>query len=283
MKAGIYDLPEEKYFAVDAISNSALRHFRRSPAHYQYAKANPKDPTPQMIDGVSFHKIILEPDKFWETHILQPADAPNRPQERHRHAKKPSKATLDAFLFWDQYNELAGDKRIITQEQADMFLEVSANIRNHPEIKPFLQRGRAEASLIGQDPETKLWCKCRPDFMTCVGGYDVMLELKSTDDARPDKFQRTAYNFEYFKAGAFYTDVAEWSGVGRPDVYLIVAFERDPPHGIKLYEVPESEMERGRNQYRVALDQLAYCKETGKWPGYSTDIEPLEFPAWAKD
>jgi hypothetical protein len=46
--------------------------------------------------------------------------------------------------------------------------------------------------------------------------------------------------------------------------------------------VPEDVLTFGREQYENALDVLARCEESGKWPGVAPDAEvELRLPLWA--
>ena len=280
MKPGIYEMEDEAYFADPAISNSDLKLFRRSPAHFKYLKEHPKDETPAMRAGKSLHCAILEPDEFMKRHAVIPDNAPKRPTAAQIKAPKPTEEAQQRIQYWTQWDMMNHGRLLVTPEKAAEYLEVGGLIRNHPSLSVFFDGGKAEHAVFGKDPETGLICKCKPDYLTRVKDYKVCLEIKSTEDARPKQFQRTAFNFEYFTAAAYYQDVMEWS-IGRPDLYLIVAFERDPPYGIKIYEIPDEAIERGRDWYDQSLSAMKQCIEDDDWPCYPTDVEVLDLPPWA--
>jgi hypothetical protein len=162
-------------------------------------------------------------------------------------------------------------------------------------LKAFLANGQFEQSVFARDPETGVMCKTRPDWLTKMvtreGEYTVMLDLKSTKDARPSAFGKSAYELGYFRAAAYYCDIHAWAtkpaGAENDyrsiDSFLLVAFERDPPYAMKLYEIGPDELARGRVQYREALNIYAECLKNYEWPAYETTIEQLQFPAWAKE
>lgn len=284
MKPGIYDIPDAQYFAADGINNSGLKEIRRSPAHFKYRQDNPKEPTAAMKAGTALHCAILEPGAFMNRFAIMPDNCPRRPTQRQIEAKKPSQATTDAIAFWTMWDLDNAGKQTMTATDAAEYLEIGCMVRQHPEVAPFFNReGRAEHAVFGIDPITKMLCKVKPDYLTVFKTYNICLEVKSTDDARPAAFQRTAYNFGYFQAAAFYQDVIKWSGQPPIDLYLILAFERTAPYGMKLYEVPDSELDRGRDQYMAAMAVYKECLDADYWPAYDTEIETLEFPAWAKD
>jgi len=278
---GVFEMPDDEYHALEAASNSGLRHIRRSPAHYRWAKDNPNDPTPAMRDGTAIHMAILEPERFLRTYVAAPDNAPPRPSKRQLEAKNPSEATIQAIQYWDMFDKQYGGANVISREKLEQYQNAAQSVRSHRAIAGLLSHGASEQSIFARDPQTKVWCKCRPDWLTTKGGYNVMLELKTTADAQDWAFQRTAYTLRYFEAAAFYMDVMEWSGVGRPDLYLIAVLEKDPPYAVRLFEIPEQDILIARDSYRVDLNRYAQCLEADIWPGYDQEISQLTHPAWA--
>jgi hypothetical protein len=287
MKPGIYTMPDEEYFAHSAVSNSDLKKLARSPAHFKEYKAHPPEPSKAMEAGSALHCAILEPDDFMKRYAILPDTAPAKPTAAMLAAfekgSKQQQASLDRIQFWSIFERESEGRIIISNEQAAEYLHIGGMVRTHPELSVFFDKGKAEQAVFGLDPVTKTLCKCKPDYLTKVNKYRVMLEVKSTEDARPDPFTRTSFNFGYYQAAAWYTSVMEWAGLGAPDLYLIVAFERSAPYGLKVYEVPPEAIEYGERRYREALDVYAYCLETDTWPNYDTTIETLSLPGWVKD
>lgn len=283
MEPGIYNMPDAEYFAHPAINNSGLKDMLVSPAHYKWRKDNPKEATPDMLSGSACHCAILEPDKFMERYAILPDNAPARPTPQMLGAKNPSESSAQRIQFWSTFKAQAGGRQVLSNEEAAEYLHIGTTIRNHPELSVMFDKGMAERAVFGNDPVTGVLCKCKPDYLTQVGKYKIMLEMKSTEDARPEPFTRTAFKFGYYQAGAYYTDIMEWAGLGRPDLYLIVAFERAPPYGVKIYEVSPEALEFGARQYRKALNLYKHCLDMNEWPNYDTTIEVLSLPAWARE
>jgi hypothetical protein len=125
--------------------------------------------------------------------------------------------------------------------------------------------------------------RCRPDLINKLNDYTVAIDLKSCEDARPGPFGRACYKYGYFHQDAFYRDVIEWSGWGKIDLFLFAAFEKEPPYAVKLYQSTDEAISRARATYRRNLNIAAECLERGIWPSYDTDIEVLDYPAWARD
>lgn len=283
MKPGIYPMKDEQYFAHTAVSNSDLKEVARSPAHYKAYKATPRQETAAMREGSAIHCAVLEPDEFLRRYAVLPDNSPARPTDAMLKAKKPSPSSVERMEFWMRWEAENAGKISLSCTEAAEYMELGTAVRNHPELSVFFEKGFAERAVFGTDPVTGTLCKCKPDYLTTVRNYSVTIELKTTEDARPEAFQRTAFKFGYYQGAAWYSDVQGWSGTGAPDLYLFVVVERKAPYGIKVYELTPEALEFGQRRYRAALDLYAYCLEMDEWPVYDTKIEPLSLPNWAKD
>ena len=283
LEPGVYVMPDKDYFALDAVSNSDLKQLARSPAHYKAYKAEPESKeTPAKLTGRALHTSILEPQEFFNRYAVLPPTAPNKPTESQLNAKNPAQASIEAIEYWNEFIARAGEKAIITTEQADKYLMIGDTIRSHPELSKFLNGGMAERVVIAKDPITGVLCRCKTDYAVKVNGLRVIIDVKSTEDARARPFSSNAFNYGYFTQAPYYADIWEWAGYPI-DLWLFAAFEKEAPYAVKLYEVLPEDMERGRVTYRKALNTYADCLAKDEWPAYRTDIEPLTFPAWAKN
>jgi len=283
IEPGIYDMKDEQYFSSPGISNSALSQFARSPAHYKESLKTPWETTPAKEKGKALHCLILEPEVFDENYFTLPADAPARPSKAVYNAKNPSEASMDKMELWATFDAQANGRTIFTADQTAAYKETAKHIRNHAELKNLLANGLAEKAVFGKDPVTGLLCRCKVDYLAEINGRIIIVDLKTSADARPNAFQRSAYNYGYFRQAAFYLDVCRWAGIEVQEPFIIACFEPDPPHGLKLFECSGETILRGRGSYRPLLNRMAECMEKDEWPGYDTDITPLLYPSWAQD
>ncbi len=278
------NMPDTEYHAHPAFGNSDLALIRsRSPAHWKARKAAPDVSTPAKLDGRALHCAILEPDTFLARYAVAPADAP-RDLRHLRDAAKPSDSTRASIQWWDAFDAANAGRIMLKQDDYDLKMRVADNVRSHPALRGYFDApgGVAEASVFATDPETGLAVKCRPDYSVTIGPHRVVLDPKSTDDARASVFCKSAYNYGYFQQAAFYTDVHAWNETPI-DLFLLIAFEKEEPFGLKVYEVSDDDMEFGRQQYRKGLSIAAECVKNDDWPGYDSSIEVLTRPSWAKE
>lgn len=285
---GMYDIPEDEYHELPYLSNSDISKVIRSPAHYYAAKLDPErepeEPTTQMLDGRALHTAILEPELYKERFIVLPPDAPARPTPQMLKAKNPSPSSVERMQWWEAWNIQAAGRVIVDAEKQERFLKCSKAIRSNPDIKAFLDHdGYAEKSFIDVHPGTGITRRCRVDFITQIPDIGtIAIDLKTTEDARPAPFSRSCYNYGYFRQADYYCDVIEGSGaMPRPDLFLFAAFERVAPFGLKLYQATESAMLRAGLEWEKALNKVRECLDANEWPGYSTDIQSVDYPAWA--
>ena len=112
--------------------------------------------------------------------------------------------------------------------------------------------------------------------------HGLITDGKSTDDASPAGFARTAWNMEMFFQAAFYSDGFQHHfGTKQPPVFAWLAQERDAPYATAFYAAPGDFVEYGRRRYRRLLQLFAGCLQSGQWPGYATNVQDLALPGWA--
>lgn len=261
----IRNLPAAEYFARPEISNSFLSLVRKAPA---LAKAYLDgtysiDPTPSMRLGTLVHTLILEPDQFGARYAIAPE------------CDRRTKAGKEEF---ERFTAEANGREIIPQDMHDQAAAMAAAVRRHSMARTLLASGEAEVSVFAEIDGMP--CKARIDFIR-AGGY--LVDLKTTADATPDGFARSAANFGYHRQDAIYRDVATAAGIENSD-FVFVCVEPKPPHLVACYQLDTEAEEQGRREYRHALDIWHRCVETGEYPGIANElITSISLPRWAID
>ena len=104
-------------------------------------------------------------------------------------------------------------------------------------------------------------------------GKDYVADLKSCNDASPEKFSRDAYNLQYHLQAAIYLELT-----GK-DRYYVIAVESSAPFNVAVYEMDFEMITSGRKMLYELIEKFK------NWDGlpetYSQKIELLSLPRWA--
>lgn len=149
-------------------------------------------------------------------------------------------------------------------------------------------------------------------------GQNMVVDLKTTDDASPEGFAKSIANWRYDLQHPYYLDglreairqsggklpkeaakgAAELSAYwvdketgelcrcrpdfwrGEPKHFIFIAVEKKPPFAVGVYVLDAESVELGRAQYRIALNRYAECMKSDSWPGYGDKIQTISVPAW---
>lgn len=171
-------------------------------------------------------------------------------------------------------------RTVLTQEQWEQLHGMAASVMAHPAASRLLTDvpGKAEISFYWNDPVTGELCRIRPDWLR---DDDIIVDLKTTDDASPDGFAKSVANWRYDVQDAFYCDGFR-EVTGRRARFVFIAVEKKPPYAVAVYALDAESKEIGRAQYREDLDKYAACKANDNWPGYGDAVQKLNMPGWHK-
>jgi hypothetical protein len=266
------------------ISKSGLDQIARSPAHYWQNYLAPDRPkrkqTPALLIGSVFHKLTLEPETFKQEYLVEPDNAPNRPTELQLFAENPSAKTRQAIDFWGRLEATYPEHQVISRDVFDTAQRMRDAVMKHPAARElFAIGGTAERTVLFTEPVSGAPCKCRPDYET---KEDIVLDLKSTIDASPAEFGRSAYNYRYHVQAPFYLDgINAEAGFRKVNDFVFIACEKEPPFGVGVYFADKAALELGREAYIADCETYMECLRTGQWPAYSPGILGLQIPSWA--
>lgn len=259
-----------------AISKSGLDLIHRSPAHYWAAYLDPnREPrieTEAMKIGTMVHTIILEPELITNYAVFNDAQIVAEIGGGNPRATNRYKEWKHALMLENE------GKIFVTGNLLTSVLRMREAVYSHPSAKDLLTDFTAEQTFMWVDPETGVMCKCRPDAVKNDG--KIILDIKSTEDAG-EAFAKSVFNYRYHVQAPFYMDGFEAATGIRPEWFIFIAVEKNPPYDVVVYYTPADVMEFGRNEYKNDLRRFKECKQSGIWPGYSSIIEPLKLPGWA--
>lgn len=182
----------------------------------------------------------------------------------------------DIKAEWEKVNE---HRTILNPEQWKTIHAMRDALMAHPAANALLTGvpGEAEKSVYWIDATTGVLCRCRPDWWR---DDNLIVDLKTTEDASPEGFARSIAKFRYDVQDAFYTDGVQQATGKRPKAFVFIAVEKKPPYGVGVYVLDAETKDLGRAQYQHDLRVYAECVRTGVWPGYGDKIQTISLPAW---
>ena len=270
-----YDLANDLYRASADLSYSETKLLARNPAHFRYYQDNPKARTPataQQFFGTLVHCAVLEPQAFHQRYSVVPDISKNSRE-------------------WKDLQGYLGEMDLvgITAQQRDDAQAAAASVRAHPRVAPLLASGFAEVSCYWNDPQTRVACKGRLDWVHHPERLEdhpkvaVPLDLKTSADASRLAFAKSVINFEYHRQAHWYeTGYALASGqLVAPMLFVVV--ESAAPFLCAAYTLDKWFMAQARKENRRLLDLYRHCTRMNDWPGYDPTITDLEAPRWALD
>lgn len=275
-KPGIYpDIPNVFYHESGiGISKSDLDLIHRSPAHFVAAKAEPRKETPAMLLGMVAHSAILEPDLFSSRYVVAP-----------KFDRRTKQGKEDAAAF--EFEAINSGRTPIEPEIYEAALGMRDAVYAHPAKRFLAGPGQAEASLYWYDTEVLEACGCVPDYQFCKARPDwlrwdgLIVDIKTTDDARPEAFRHKIDKFRYHVQAPYYSD-GVMSVIGEAlQGFVFLVVEKEPPYGISTCILDSGWLDIGRAVYKADLQRYIECRKANHWPSYAQEVTVIDLPKWA--
>lgn len=255
MNIGLHhNLSFADYVKIDAVNNSLLGKFSISPAHALAYMQGGFSGSEAMLLGSVFHSLTLEPFGFDSEYAILP--------EVDRRTKA-GKETAAAFE-----KENAG-KIIITSAMLETANNMVDAAMNNSIAESFISDGEKELTAIWEIKD--VICKGRIDNKQ----PNIIIDLKTSRNARPDNFKSTVYKYNYHQQAAFYLDGIE-KITGEKCDFVFVVVENNPPYGVSVHKMSKDIIDLGREEYLKNLDTFMSCLAFDAWPCYPEELYTIE-------
>lgn len=257
MKSTITNETHEQYLQSDGLSYSGLKLFSKTPAHFRAGFDDEESAARRL--GTIVHMAILEPDRF-ETEVLV--------NDAHRNS--------NAFKEFKALADEAG-KIVVKTDERNAAAQMRDRVLSVGSIKRLLSQGKAEQSLRWQDPESKVLCKCRPDYLRNDG---IVVDVKTYSDLSVESLERQIWNMKYHWQSAFYLEgVKHTLGIEtNMFAHLFVDVKAMVPRVIVL---DDAALEKAWFEMRPLIQRFAECLEKNEWPGYPDEVVTVGLPSYA--
>lgn len=269
---GLYaDIPESEYHRDrKSLSSSGARKLLppSCPAIFQHERHNPPEPKSFFDVGTAAHALVLG---VGAPIVEIPADM----------LASNGAATTTAAKSFVAEQRKAGNVPLKSDEYNAVHA-MAARLRDHPIAAALLRGGRAEVSAYWVDEPTGVWRRSRFDYLPepVRGRRLVIPDYKTTQDANPAKFGKSAADFGYYMQQAWYLDAVAELGIADDAAFVFIVQSKNAPYLVSVVELDYAAVELGYRMNRRAIDIYAECEATGVWPGYGDDVHHIELPKW---
>lgn len=266
-------MSNEEYHARPEYSSSQLKDILRSGAHFyssNIAKEVSKEASSAMNFGTLVHTMFLEPEQFQNEFAIAP---------KFNRRTKEGKAEAEA---WDAAN--AG-KLAVTEEDVAHASRIAENLKQLSSYTDMQNNyGMAEASIFFTDPVFDLKLRIRPDWhiAPCAKFPNgLILDLKTTTDARPHAFSKKCADFGYDLSAAMYREgFQEYYKTADKPPFILLTAESSIPFNVKQYKASDLFLSVGETRYNKAKALLAESLLIDEWDGYSLELEEIYLPSY---
>jgi hypothetical protein len=287
------------YLSDPAVSASGLwKLYTETPAHLLHdLVTRADDQTPAKALGSLTHTKVFEPDEFDSRYVVL-GQCEAKVKKTGQRCTSQGSVYRDGQSFCgvqghDPYGKhvaMDASLELVTQGQRDAAIAADKALKAHPTAAEILgAEGMREVTGIWKDPGTGLMCRIRPDLLISAPAgtpdryhYSVT-NLKTTTihaGAGPGHFQADFNRRgQYFKAAFYRLGVRELWDI-EPQNFLYPVVETTPPYEVIVYRLNEDALDIGENEVLEALNTLATCVESGRWPGYGVAVHDLTLPDW---
>jgi hypothetical protein len=158
---------------------------------------------------------------------------------------------------------------VLVGEEANHIRGIAASLAQNDIVQSGILSGHIERSFFWQDKKTGIWLKSRPDCIpTGSGDY---ADLKTTTSVHLGDLARSVNDFAYQQQAALVAEGSRICAGIELGTFALVFVEKRPPYCVRTIALREEAIAEGARQNRRALDLIASCLKSGRWPGPGDD------------
>ena len=259
-------MTEQEYRQRPAISRSQLFKLKDSPEKFKWAEEHPEPPTPALTFGQLLHAMVLQPETVGRDFAV----APN-----------VDRRTKGGKEMWADFEASAEGKTIVTTDMVEQAVAMRDKLMSNDYVRQLLD-GEREKPFFWVDELTQEECKCRVDCLTSINGMDIIVDLKTAENADTDTFMRHTIKYGYNLQAAMYGEGVK-ANTGRECAFVFIVIEKKAPYAINILQADKAFVLHGFDVFRELIGTYHECKTTGNWWGYlgkHNIINNLPLPAY---
>jgi len=238
------------------LNYSRFKHFLDTPAHLVAYDRAEREQSQALLFGDALHTLCLEgTGVFHDSFSVLPENIDRR--------------TKEGKAIYQEYQ--ATGKKLITQEDYDRICKMEVNLRSNDLVKPLMQGGSNEVTLVGEINGVKV--KARLDRMTADGD---IIDLKSVNDIPTTKnFRSTIFQYKYYVQAAFYSLLLK-EATGREPKFYFIAMEKSDPYSVRVFTLDKEFIERGKKEVIEGLELYKACVKSNFWPSFGNVVTEIK-------
>jgi len=202
----------------------------------------------QLDIGSALHKIVLEPESFYDEFAVAPV------------VNKRTKAGKEE---WENFIKENEGKVVLSAEDMQLVESMKSKIMELPKIDEWLEVGVAEKSFFTEIDGVGV--KCRPDLLVKTKKGYIVIDLKTmSGEATPDNFAKTSGNFLYYLQEAVYREVLKRNGLNVIK-FIFLGVSKVEHSGAEYFEHDITALELGEELLKKALFKFKWCLKYDEW------------------
>lgn len=234
------------------LSYSALSAFMEGPREFIKYKLRQREQTEAMQYGAMVHCLTLEPEDFYNRYFV--LDDEEKKKEIGGAKPTATKAYKDWVL---EMKVNAGSKEMVSAANHKMASQIAMDVRFNEASARILSLCPNREQEMEYDFGNYKWRGFKDG-----SGKDAIFDLKTCQDANPDKFLYDIYKMGYYIQGFMYLlgdsiiDGEPRMSDFRKDYYIIAV---DKKAGISCHQLKPNYIERGRKEFEFYVNKFSEC------------------------
>ncbi len=249
-------MPDAEYRSAEGLSNSMLKEFRRTPAHYKASLSQPHKDTKALNFGTALHSMVLTPEL--DAVVVSPEyDA----------------RTTAGKAIRDLFKASSVGKTVVTAEEHAQLVGMLDSIMMHPKARSIIE-GCAYKELSLFTKLNNVACKGRMDLVDVSNG--IIGDLKSCEDASVEGVRKAIRNYGYDFQNVHYEKLFEECFQRKLQAFEFIFVEKEPPYAVAVYRIGDITLDRARREWTDLMNKFDVCSTGDVWPCYSTNTVTVE-------
>lgn len=250
------------------LSYSSLSAFQRSPSNYIEYLTMPRMKSDAFLLGDAVDCLLLTPDDFEKRFAVSP---------------KFNKATTVGKEGAAKFAKEAANKTVIDEAMYAKALRMVNNFKNNAHTNAFLCKlTQTQREIKFTDKETGLPLIAKLDGT----GENLICDLKTTQNASPEEFSRSVFNYGYHLQAAIYSEGMK--SIGQHCDFYWLCVESSAPYGCSVIKAHKDVLAYGKQELRKLLDMFRYCLDNDLWKSSydfwtGTGVSEISLPGWLKN